>query len=738
MTKNKQKIEKLTDPYAKREANKYAKPIASRELLLQILTERGKLMTMEQLAAALKIIDDDPQEALHRRLGAMLRDGQLVKNRKKQFGVAKKLDLIPGRVIAKSDGFGFLALDAGGDDVFLSPKQMRGVLDGDRVLISISSIDRRGRREGTVVEVLERAHQFIVGRLIEYNNVCYVNPDNRAIHQDILIAMKDRGDALDGQIVEVEITKQPSRRQQPIGRVIAVLGNPNDAGMAIDVAIRSHDLPREWSDDSVRELEKIPDSLSKNDFNGRVDLRDMPLVTIDGADARDFDDAVFCEPRQRKNGQVRWRLVVAIADVSAYIKPGTSLDADALKRGTSAYFPERVVPMLPEKLSNGLCSLKPNVDRLCMVCEMTIDENGQMVNSRFKRAVMRSHARLTYGQVADAIGDGASLAADLSHLKPHLDHLNQLFRLLFAARTERGAIEFESVEPRFEFSETGEVSAIHLTQRNDAHRIIEECMILANVAAARFLIRNKAVAVFRNHEKPKADKIADLRQFLAELGLSFGGSSETTADDFSTLIDSIQERPDRAMIEAVLLRSQNIAVYELKNSGHFGLVLDAYAHFTSPIRRYPDLLVHRAISFQLERKSNSEYQYTSDAMEQLASHCCMAERRAEKASRDAIERLKCLFMVNHVGDVFDGTITGVTSFGLFVELDASRVSGLIHVTQLSNDYFHFDPVHHRLRGERSGVAYRLSDKVRVQVTHVDVDERKIDLRFDDAANDRIQ
>ena len=715
----------LVDPQAAREASRYARPIPSREAILHLLAERGELLRIERIAEALELHEAPDLDALGKRLAAMVRDGQLLQNRRGGYGVAQKLDLIPGVVIANAEGYGFLRADAGGEDLYLSPAQMRQVLHGDRVLGSVVGVDRRGRRQGSIVEVLERRSSRLVGRIVEENGLVLVSPDDRRLHQDILIPPAARAGAGAGQIVIAEITEPPTPYRGPIGRVVAVLGERLTPSLIVEMAIASHDLPHEWPQAALDEAARVEPTVGTADIADRVDLRDLPLVTIDGADAKDFDDAVFAQPT--RSG---FRLVVAIADVSHYVQPGSALDEEAYKRATSVYFPGFVVPMLPETLSNGICSLNPKVDRLCMVCDMRIDHEGEVTGTRFYPAVMRSHARLTYDRVWQAIGErNADARAEIGALMPQIEHLHGLYTVLAKARRQRGAIDFESREVEFRLDPHGEVVQLDARERNDAHMLIEECMIAANVEAAKFLLKKRIPAPYRVHEPPPESKYADLLEFLREFRLGLPAYGEVVPADFSALLHSIRQRVDASLIESVVLRSQSMAVYQPQNTGHFGLALQAYAHFTSPIRRYPDLLVHRAIRHALAGGKADSYAYSAGDMAGMATHCSHNERRASEAERDVDERYKCAWMEKHVGSEFDGVVSGVTSFGLFVELVDSKINGLVHITQLPNDYYHFDPIRHLLTGERRGLRFRLGDKVRVQVLRASLEDRKIDFRL---------
>jgi ribonuclease R len=727
------------DPHAGREAQKYQSPIPSREFIMSVLTDSGRLMTHEELVAAFGLDREEDVEALRRRLRAMERDGQLLRNRRGGYGLVDRMDMVRGRVIGHPDGFGFLVSDEGGDDLFLAPRQMRQVMNGDRVVARVTGIDQRGRREGAIIEVLERNTQRVVGRIYFEAGISFVVPDHKRLTQDIRIPPESVGEAQHGQFVTVEIVEQPNKRSGPVGRVVEVIGDHMAPGMEIDVAMRAHELPHAWPAAVEDEIQGLADKVAPAAKRNRVDLRELPLVTIDGVDSRDFDDAVYCKRTPRG-----WKLIVAIADVSHYVSPGTALDTEARLRGNSVYFPERVIPMLPEILSNGLCSLNPHVDRLCMACEMTIDRQGKVTRSTFMEAVMRSHARLTYDQVAAMLVDGdEKTRAQYAPLLEGLEELYGLYKALRKLRDQRGAIDFETTETRIVFGADRKIERIVPVQRNDAHKIIEECMIAANVCAARFLARHKLPTLYRVHEGPQADKLVDLREFLGELGLSLGGGDKPAASDYARLLQKVQVRPDAHLIQTVMLRSLSQARYSPDNIGHFGLSHQEYLHFTSPIRRYPDLLVHRGIRHQLQnearrKKSGKQarlavFPYTPADMTSLGEQCSVTERRADDATRDAVDWLKCEYMMDKVGEDYDGIVSSVTSFGIFVELKDIYVEGLVHITALHNDYYHFDPAGHRLRGERSGKVYRLGDQVRVKVARVNLDDRKIDFELADAA-----
>lgn len=725
--KRKSATSRRRDPHAQREATRYEQPIASREYILQVITEADRPVDRESLEVTLEIGDETAAEALRRRLNAMVRDGQLVRNRRNCYALADQFDLVQGRVIGHRDGFGFLVTDDDGDDVYLSAREMRSLFHNDRAMVRITGLDRRGRREGDVVEILKRNTHAVVGRFYRESGVNFVTPDSKRIAHDIAIPADATGGASHGQIVSVEIVEQPGKRKPPVGRVSEILGDHMAPGMEIDIAIRSHELPQAWPKQVEQEIKAFGKEVPAKAKKGRTDLRDVPLVTIDGQDARDFDDAVYCEPT--KNG---WKLLVAIADVSHYVRPDTALDREAIERGNSVYFPERVIPMLPEVLSNGLCSLNPEVDRLCMVCEMLFNAEGKLVRSHFFEGLMCSHARLTYSEAASILVDRDKQArARRKALVPHLEDLYSLYKLLRKQRDKRGAIDFETTETRIVFGKDRKIERIIPLVRNEAHKIIEECMIAANVAAARFLERHKIPSLHRVHATPTSEKITELQEFLNELGLGLRGGSKPSAKDYSAVLKLARGRPDEHLINTVLLRSMQRAEYSPDNIGHFGLAHEDYAHFTSPIRRYPDLLVHRGIRHVLSGKKVAGFYASNTDMQEFGEHCSTTERRADDATRDAIDWLKCEYMLDKVGETYPGIISSVTSFGLFVELQDIYVEGLVHVTALGNDYYHYDQTRHWLMGERTNKIFRLGDQVRVKVVQVNLDERKVDFELDE-------
>ena len=704
------------DPFLEREAARYAMPLPSREYIQQMLEEQGRPVFFERLCELLDIRKGE-LESFERRLLAMEREAQIMRNRKGAFILPERASLIPGRIEGHADGYGFLIPDDGSEDIFLDAKQMSKVLHRDRALVRAIGVDRKGRPEGVIVEVLERANSRVVGRVLIEHGIAVVVPENRRISQDILVTPDKKFKARDGQVVVVEIIEQPNRHAQPIGRIVEVLGNYADPGMEIEIALRKHDLPFEFSAQSLKETKALPERVAPGEWDGRRDLRDLPLVTIDGETAKDFDDAVFAEKKGRG-----WRLVVAIADVSHYVRPGSALDREAMERGNSVYFPRRVIPMLPEKLSNGLCSLNPEVDRLAMVCDMDINASGAIKAYTFYPAVFRSQARLTYTQVWNWLSGEAQPESEQHRgLQPHLKALYALFQVLLKARHKRGAIDFETIETMMLFNDQGKIDNIVPVVRNDAHRLIEECMLAANVCASAFLEEHHQACLYRVHEGPTPEKLEALHSFLKEFGLSLAGGEDPHAKDYAALLEKIKSRPDAQLLQTVMLRSLRQAVYSPDNVGHFGLSYEHYTHFTSPIRRYPDLLVHRSIKAVLEGK-----RYSPGNWDDIGMHCSMTERRADEATRDVNNWLKCYYMRDRIGEEFAGTIAAVVPFGVFVALDSVYVEGLVHVSELGEDYFQYDNIKHEMLGERSGKRYRLGDRLYVRLVRADLESGRID------------
>jgi ribonuclease R len=656
-------------------------------------------------------------------LQKMVRAGQIIENRRGEFCLLEKLELVSGTVTGHQDGFGFLVRDDGGEDMYLSAREMRAIFHGDRVAVRSVGLDRRGREEAQLVEVLERGTREVAGQFIRERGIGVVIPDNPRVAHRILIAKGEAGAAKHGQIVVAKILDFPTHVEQATGKIVEVIGDPGQKGIATDIAIHAHGIPTDWPKAVRQQAKTFGREVKEEAKQDRIDLRDLNLVTIDGADARDFDDAVYCEPSG--NG---FRLLVAIADVSHYVEKGSPLDKQAIRRGTSVYFPDRVVPMLPEVLSNGLCSLKPKVDRLCMVCEMRVSADGKVSRSKFYQAVMRSSARLTYGQVNDLL-TGKPQKKIPGALRKDIQRLHDVYKLFAKNRGRRGAIELDIPQTRINVDKHGAVTSISATPRNDAHRLIEECMIAANVQAAKFLRKHRVAGLYRVHAKPDPDRFEELRQYLLGLGLKVPHPEHVQPGQLNKLIDRVKDRPDSVAISMALLRSMSHAEYTPKNIGHFGLALDAYAHFTSPIRRYPDLLVHRAIRHILNGGKAGNYGYDLGAMEHLGGVTSEHERRAEDATREVEAWLKCQYMEEKVGEQFDGVVTAVTNFGVFVQLPELQIDGLVHVTSLQHDYYRYDAGSQSLIGDRSGTQYRLGDRLTVVVSRVDLESKRIDFQL---------
>ncbi|WP_068544975.1 ribonuclease R [Thalassotalea crassostreae] len=720
---------KHKDPHFKREADKYDKPVASRELLLSLITEQGHPMTFVQVCKLLGYKDEEQKIGVKRRLRAMENAGQLVFTKFKQYAIATQSSVITGEVIGHRDGFGFLKPDDGEKDLYIPYHEMRKLIHGDIVEARITaSADQKGRQEVKVLDVLVPRKDKIIGRIFVEHSVITVIPEDAKISHEIVIPKGKHQGARHGQMVIAEIIQRPTKRTTALGQVTEVLGEHMAPGMEVQVAVHQHDIPHAWPQELLDEISSLTNEVDEKAKQGRIDLRDLPLVTIDGEDARDFDDAVYCKPEEGGG----WRLWVAIADVSYYVRPGTALDGEAIKRGNSVYFPNQVIPMLPEVLSNGLCSLNPDVDRLCMVSEMQISASGKLTDAKFYPAVMRSHARFTYTKVAAILEGDGELREQYSDRVNDLEEMHKLYHSLVDARRIRGAIEFETEEVRFIYNAERKIESVEPVVRNDAHKIIEECMILANVATAKFVEKHQKPGLYRVHDKPNEDKYNNLISYLAELGIELSKKDEPNPGDFKEIAEKVADRPDKELIQTMLLRSMKQAVYQAENLGHFGLSLDAYSHFTSPIRRYPDLVIHRVIKAVLEKQNTDSvnigfHSYDEQQVSELGEHCSMTERRADDATRDVSDWLKCEFMQDHVGDTFTGVISTVTNFGFFVRLQDFHIEGLVHISSLGKDFFSHDEVHMCLVGEHTKQRYHIGDVIDVQVAAVNLDDKKIDL-----------
>jgi ribonuclease R len=746
MVKRKSKIK---DPYAAREAQNYSEPVPSREFILEHMEKRDGPAFHDELCQEFNLTNPDQIEAIRRRLIAMCRDGQMFTNRVGAFIVLDRENLLTGIVSAHPDGFGFVSVEGQKQDIMLQAHQMRGCLHGDRVTVRVTSSEGKGRKEGRIVEINERNTTNIVGRFYQKDGVISLIPENPKICNQILINPQETQHAEDGDMISCEITHQPSFRKSCVVKVSEIIGRHMAPGMEIQVALRSFDIPHIWPEEVLTQIAPLTEDVSEAEKIGRVDLTNKAFVTIDGEDARDFDDAVYAS-RSKAGG---YTLYVAIADVSHYVQNGTPLDEEARNRATSVYFPQQVIPMLPEVLSNGLCSLKPKVDRLSMVCEMQISPAGQTESFKFYEAVIHSHARLTYTQVGNWLFDGNDEEAiDGKKVKSNLVTLKDLYYLLKTQRKTRGAIDFETREPFIMFNEERKIETFGVRERNDAHKLIEECMLCANVASANFMQQLEIEALFRVHEAPAEERLVKLRAWLAELGLQLGGGEKPSSKDYQSVIKQTQDRPDFEEIQTMLLRSMSQARYQPDNQGHFGLGYEAYTHFTSPIRRYPDLTIHRAIRAKVrsgqrtplvrrvkdtkKQSFESWYPYDLSALLELGEQCSLAERRADDATRDVIGWLKCEFMMDKVGDEFEGKITAVKPFGLFIQLNDYFVDGLIHISELKSDYYHYHEAKQRLIGESSRISYGLGDEITIQVARVDLDDRKIDFILKGANTDK--
>lgn len=707
------------DPYLERERAKYDHPLPSREWVIELLEQAGVPQKIPALADKLSILPDE-YEFFERRLKAMARDGQILINRRGLVCVAEKLAIVKCRVEMSRDGsFGFAVPLVPHDDgdLVLYNKQLAGVMHGDIVTVRPLGLDRRGRREGQILDIVERAHSHIVGRFYLERGVAVLEAEDKRIQQSIVLSPESvaQFQPKSGQVIVAELETYPENHRPAVAKITEVLGDYADSGMEIEIAVRKHRLPHTFSEGCLKAAEKIPNKVRKTDLKNRVDLRDLPLVTIDGESSRDFDDAVYAAKIGRN-----YRLIVAIADVSHYVKPNDLIDKDALERATSVYFPRRVIPMLPENLSNGICSLNPDVERLCMVCDMTITYAGNVKGYEFYPAVMKSAARLTYNQVWQWLeNDEKNIPETFSG---SLKTLYKLFQILQAKRQKRGAMEFETIETQMIFDDKGKIERIEPVKRNDAHKLIEECMLAANVCAADFLLQNKQPALYRNHAGPTPEKLATLREQLALLGLKLGGKDNPTPKHYGELAAQIADRPDRELLQTMLLRSMQQAMYEPENMGHFGLAYEHYAHFTSPIRRYPDLLVHRAIKAVLAGQK-----YEVPSWQEMGVHTSFCERRADEASRDVESWLKTYFMRDKVGEVFTGKVSGMANFGLFVTLDEIHIEGMVHVSDLGEDYFNYRADLLAMVGERSGVRFNMGDTVTVKVARADLETSRIDL-----------
>ena len=705
----------------------------STNIVLKYLSQRKEPANTKAIAETLGRVGKEGRQETFTILEQLRDEGKVNQLSKHRWAMKHAIIEHRGRVVGHVDGHGYVLTEQTKEKVFLRTHEMREVLHNDIVNVRITGRDRRNKLFGMITEIVERGNQTVVGRYFTESNLHFVVPDDQRIGQDIFVLQEHTAGAEPGQVVSVKITKHPTKHFQPIGEIVEVLGDYLAPGMEIEIAIRKHQLPHQWPDNVERQIKNFGEEVSDSDIKGRKDIRDLPLVTIDGEDARDFDDAVYCEALE--NG--RYRLVVAIADVSSYVKEGSPLDQEAWQRGTSVYFPNNVIPMLPEVLSNGLCSLNPNVNRLCFVCDMEVDAHGEIESYDFYQAVMFSHARLTYTQVA-ALMNGDRVGSNISDdLQPHILELAKLSRLLGSRRRKTGAIEFEIPEPVIIFDDERKIERVEARQRNDAHRLIEECMLAANICASLMLDDSKAVGIYRVHDQPDEDRIEDTRVFLRQFKLLLKGGEAPTPNDFAEVIAQIDDPLTSKIVQTALLRSMKQARYDVENTGHFALDFDSYTHFTSPIRRYPDLIVHRQISRLLQQPDLVDTDDKHQQILQAAEQTSMAERRAESATREAIQWLKCEFMSHKIGERMMGVVTSVTEFGLFVELEQFYVDGLVHITSLGQDYYHFDGDRRRLVGEHSGRVYKSGDQLEIQVSRVDMEQGRIDFALTEVRDEKF-
>ena len=746
-----------SDPFASRESKKYDDPIPSREYIMKVLGDSSAPVKFKSLIEKLGITKEDHITSLKYRLGAMERDGQVLRNRKKSYCLVDKIQLFPGKVVVKNNGFGFVDLDINNQKLLLSYKDLRTVFHGDKVLVTRVDDRALGKKRGELVEITERSIEKLTGVLHDQGDFFTLDPDNKEVIQKIIISKSNSGKAKDKQLVEINILEYPTKYCPTIAKVTKIIGKHGiEKGSLneIRLALKKYEIPHEWPEELQPELDKIPEKVTPAAKKDRLDLRELPLVTIDGIDAKDFDDAVYCQRKKNKSG---WKLWVAIADVSFYVRPGMTLDEQAYERGTSVYFPNKVIPMLPEKLSNGLCSLVPDQERLCFACEMDISNDGEVQKYKFVPAVMKSWARLTYTQVKEYLEDNSQelvdkyqketkgKAKDKSIVLDNLNDLYNLHKILIKNRNIRGALDFFLPEPLIEFTEDNKIKAINVAQRTVAHSIIEECMLLTNISAAQFAKKHKLPVLYRNHETPSQDKYDNLRDYLKPFGLVLGGGKSPEPKHFNALLTKIHSRKDGAILQLVVLRTMNQAVYEEENKGHFGLAYEEYTHFTSPIRRYPDLLLHRFIhhlyikdkrfaklsaNIKISKKDvNLYYNPTDKLISEQGVHCTRTEKRADEATRSVVGWLKCEYMENKVGTIYDATITSVTSFGSFVQLRNVYIEGLVHISTLFSDYYEYDEKNLRLIGSATGIVHKIGDSVKVKLTRVDVINRLIDFNL---------
>jgi ribonuclease R len=724
---------RVEDPNLELEKSRYADPIASRELLLKHLTEASEPVTAARLAKRLGLNSDSQREALSKRLAAMVRDGQALQSAE-GYTTAAEAERVVGRVRGRASGEVLVMPEDGSAPLALARADTRTLMHNDRIEVRAVGTNDRGRRLARLIRRVGDSPARIGGTWHTAPGHGRVTPEDPAHWYSVEVALKDRLGAQDDDAVIVEITKRPLGEASAQGRVVEVLRNQRPADLAARFAIARHDLPQEFSESVLRAADRIGTVVREADRAHREDLRALPLVTIDGEDARDFDDAVFAETA-RGGG---WRLLVAIADVSHYVRFGSDLDTEARARATSVYFPDRVLPMLPEQLSNHLCSLMPRVERLAFVCDMHVSKHGRLGKTRFYEAVIRSHARLTYDQAWGYLKDpAASTDGALSPpIRTSLQTLYSVYQALKVARDARGALDFRGGEVKARIGADGKIEGFYAVMRNDAHRLIEECMIAANVEAAVALRLAKAASLYRVHGQPEDKRVTELQKVLNALQVGAAFSDKPTPREFRQLVERLGARPDGILLEGLVIRSLAQAVYQQTNIGHFGLALEEYAHFTSPIRRYPDLLVHRAIKAAVLPHSASGHKYSTSELQALGQESSQRERRADDASRDVMSYLRCLYLQPRVGESFDATISSALEFGLFVQLKEMPIDGLVHISAIPGDYWELESGGMGLVGQRTGRRWQLGDAVRVRLSRVDLAQRQIDFELLDGEGAR--
>ena len=710
MVRRRMKKEKRTD--RKRED-------LSAEELLQVMREEDRPLLLREILHRLGL-QKEQRRGAREWLRGLAEEGRVVRIRGNRYGLPSKMNLIVGRVKAHPDGYGFVIPESEEEeDIFISPRNLKEAMHGDRVVARIESVRKKGR-EGSVIRILERKTRKVVGKFMRAKNYSYIIPEDERILQEVFIPEGETKRARPDQIVVAEITQYPTERARPVGRITHLLGYPDDPDIEPQIIIHKYDLPHRFSSAAIKEAQNFPLTPPPPEYKDRVDLRGIPTFTIDGENARDFDDAVSIE--KEKDGGMK--LYVSISDVSHYVKGETALDNEAYFRGTSVYFPDRAIPMFPTEISNEICCLHPRMDRLTLTAELRYDANGEGRGIKFYSSVIRSDERLTYTWVRKMLVDGDSeLKGKFKDLLPSLELMADLCRELRRRRAERGAIDFDLPEPTVILNLQGETEEVIRAERNLAHQIIEEFMIAANEAVAHFMEERGFPFIYRIHEPPKKEMIDEFRRFISQLGYKMRKDSDHSPKEFQRILSEVKGRPEERVVNEILLRSMKWAKYSAINLGHFGLASDGYTHFTSPIRRYPDLIVHRLLKKVLSKK---EVKLPEEILANKADYLSNRERVAMEAEREILNRYRVRFMRDKIGEEFEGIISGVTAFGFFVELKNIFVEGLVRVTSLYDDYYQYHEKRYCLVGERTHKTFRIGDKVKVRVERVDLERRHID------------